>query len=180
MRRKERLQQSTSNDSQNVGSALQGLIDAHENFINEPEEDRGRHPFFDRIDEDCDELFAAAIEGICRSGDYSFVSLVDRDEDNRTLLHMTAYFGLQKSTAALIKVGSDINSKTLYHETPLHVAARKGFLDIVKELYVSGADIDAINDDSESAIDVARVFGQEDIVKYLEGKKRKRKRDAEN
>lgn len=50
----------------------------------------------------------------------------------------------------------------------LHTAAANGFLLLVVFLALNGADITWPNDDQETAIDVARRCGHEEIVKYLE------------
>ena len=55
--------------------------------------------------------------------------------------------------------------------TPLMVAAAYGDAETVEYLLSCGADVDAVDDDGETAIDRAEKNGQTDIVLLLKGHK---------
>lgn len=54
--------------------------------------------------------------------------------------------------------------------SPLHFAADRGFLDILKCLIEAGADIHSTDGDGQSALDYARMCEHEDIITYLESR----------
>ena len=54
--------------------------------------------------------------------------------------------------------------------TPLAFAALKGHLDIVQYLTAKGVNIQATDKDGKTALDLAREFGNDDVVKFLEEK----------
>lgn len=55
---------------------------------------------------------------------------------------------------------------THYHK-PLHVAAQRGSLPIIKLLVEHGADIHAINNEEISVVYLAAKQGKTEVVKYL-------------
>ncbi|XP_028414471.1 transient receptor potential cation channel subfamily A member 1 homolog isoform X2 [Dendronephthya gigantea] len=54
-----------------------------------------------------------------------------------------------------------------YGNTPLHIAAKKGFINAVRQLLNEGADIDAVNLDEQTPLHMAAKSGKENIVKEL-------------
>ena len=64
-----------------------------------------------------------------------------------------------------------VNDKGWKSITPLMVAAAYGDVETVKYLLSCGADVDAVDDDGETAIDRAEKNGQTDIVLLLKGYK---------
>ena len=82
------------------------------------------------------------------------------------------YNGNYDKVKALIDAGANPN-KRLYLSragpggTPLHVAAMKGYIDIIELLLESGANIDAVNDDQETPLYKSCNFNQLDAVKVL-------------
>lgn len=64
-----------------------------------------------------------------------------------------------------------VNDKGWKSITPLMVAAAYGDVETVEYLLSCGADVDAVNDDGETAIDRAEKNGQTDIVLLLKGHK---------
>jgi len=67
-----------------------------------------------------------------------------------------------------VERGAHINVKTIKGMTPLHVAARKGNLSVVKLLVERGADVRLKNDEGQTASDVARSEGKGDVAEWLE------------
>lgn len=67
-----------------------------------------------------------------------------------------------------INKGADISTKDNHGKTPLHIAAKRGLLDIAKFLLDKGADIDAQeNKFGRAPLHLAAAKGHLDIVKYL-------------
>jgi ankyrin repeat protein len=56
---------------------------------------------------------------------------------------------------SLIHQGSDVNARVRSQRTPLHMAAKKGLLDAVRELVRTGADVSAVDGEGRSALDLA-------------------------
>lgn len=70
----------------------------------------------------------------------------------------------------LLKDGADLNSGYAADErgdTPLHIAAYKGFLDIVKTLITHGAHIEVKNFEKLTPLFLACRTGQKNVVEYL-------------
>jgi ankyrin repeat protein len=80
---------------------------------------------------------------------------------NDTLLMLATYNGNYETSLMLIKRGADLNRVNQRKQTPLEGVCFKGYLEIVKLLVESGANI------SRNSITYASVFGHKDIVKYL-------------
>ena len=54
--------------------------------------------------------------------------------------------------------------------TPLAFASLKGHLDIVQYLTAKGVNLQATNKDGQTALDLAREYGNDDVAKFLEEK----------
>ena len=54
--------------------------------------------------------------------------------------------------------------------TPLHMAAMKGYQDVVMFLLEQGADRDALDNDGQTALDYAMLMSHDALVPMLEGK----------
>ncbi|XP_008486370.3 putative ankyrin repeat domain-containing protein 31, partial [Diaphorina citri] len=66
-----------------------------------------------------------------------------------------------------ISEGGDVNYKDDHSKTPLHKAAEKGHLDIVKKLIESKADINSKDDQGETPLHKAAYYGHLDVVEQL-------------
>jgi ankyrin repeat protein len=92
------------------------------------------------------------------------------DQGGLTALHWAALFGLVDTGKILMSASSDINAQTKTGETPLHLAAEKGKLEMVKYLLELGARTD-IRDKGAgggaTAFDAAKRSGQKEIAELL-------------
>ena len=67
----------------------------------------------------------------------------------------------------MLEAGADLNAPTAQGNTPLHIAAYKGYTGVVGLLLARGADRRARNRLGQTAEDLARVFKQDAIVSLL-------------
>lgn len=67
----------------------------------------------------------------------------------------------------LVKNGKNVNSYSLFDETPLHFACKKKNLEVVMKLCSLGAKIDESNNEGYTAIHFACIAGDLQIVQYL-------------
>lgn len=92
------------------------------------------------------------------------------DQGGLTSLHWAALFGLTDTAKILMDAKSDINAQTKTGETPLHLAAEKGKLEMVKYLLELGAKTDVRDKGAgggASAFDAAKRSGQKEIAELL-------------
>jgi hypothetical protein len=84
-----------------------------------------------------------------------------------TPLHYACYGGNLDVVKYLVEEkGADMEKQNLYDETPFHYACWHENLDIVKYLVEHGADMEAKNNDNDTALHIA-CRGKLDLVKYL-------------
>lgn len=92
------------------------------------------------------------------------------DQGGLTSLHWAALFGLTDTAKILMDAKSDINAQTKTGETPLHLAAEKGKIELVKYLLECGCKTD-IRDKGAgggaTAYDAATRSGQKEISELL-------------
>lgn len=79
-----------------------------------------------------------------------------------TLLMLSSYNGYLETTKMLIAYGADLNQKNQRGQTPLEGVCFKGNLGMVKLLVENNANVEG------SAIIYASMFGNVEIVNYLE------------
>ena len=94
-------------------------------------------------------------------------------DDGWTALHLVAWSGYNKETAeALIAGGAKLNVIEIlyYGATPLHLASRKGNKDVAEVLIDYGADTNILNNEGQTALEIATIEGQESFVQFLHSK----------
>ncbi|HEX3336036.1 MAG TPA: ankyrin repeat domain-containing protein [Jatrophihabitans sp.] len=84
------------------------------------------------------------------------------DAAGNTLVMLGAYHGHAEVVRALAGRGADVGRANDRGQTPLAGAVFKGELEVVDELLAAGADPAA---GTPSALDTARMFGQDDLVR---------------
>ena len=67
----------------------------------------------------------------------------------------------------LIENNADINATTATGRTPLHYAARHGYINIVKILLTKGANINAKTKRGQTVLDCAKIGNHTDIVELI-------------
>ena len=67
----------------------------------------------------------------------------------------------------LLEAGADVQAPTGKGNTPLHIAAFRGHVNAVRLLLRHGADRAARNPGGETAADLARRYGQDEVVRVL-------------
>jgi ankyrin repeat protein len=93
---------------------------------------------------------------------------------SRTLLHAFAHQGDIVGTKWLIDKCAQVNSTDDGNNTPLHKACeRNSTLKVVELLVKRGANLSAVNNNGETAIDVAVKNDKKIIVAYLRRVRRK-------
>jgi ankyrin repeat protein len=91
-----------------------------------------------------------------------------RDEDNWAALHQAVNHNRVRETRLVLDAGADVNIRTTDTGlTPLQMAARHGYEDIVKSLIASGAEIEARNREGSTALHLAVVEKNGSVVETL-------------
>lgn len=68
----------------------------------------------------------------------------------------------------LIEAGAKINKADKYGNTPLHIAARYGYQDILEELLKAGANVAAMNNEFQMPLALAKRFSHKHCANLLE------------
>ena len=119
--------------------------------------------------------FAAKIFNLARHGDaVTLAAYVDAgvaanlcNDKGDTLIMLAAYHGHPQTVAALLERGADPNRANDRGQTPLAGAVFKGERAALEALLDGGADPAAGN---PSAVETARMFGNDDLVALFEGR----------
>ncbi|KAG1681352.1 hypothetical protein FOA52_007400 [Chlamydomonas sp. UWO 241] len=91
----------------------------------------------------------------------------EADDEGRTALHFACGYGEIECAMALIAAKASLNIIDNNKNTPLHYAAGYGQAESVKLLIDSGADRAALNSDGKTALEVATLNEQEDVIAAL-------------
>ena len=91
-----------------------------------------------------------------------------RDQEGRTPLHVAAYESHTEVIAQLLKSGSDVMAPDKLSWTPLHCAVSNGGKAACKQLVDAGADPNRKDSEGKSSMDLAKHFGNTDVMALLE------------
>jgi ankyrin repeat protein len=83
----------------------------------------------------------------------------------KTALHYAVFNGLARSCKALLAAKANQNAAVAASDTPLLIAARRGFPLICHDLLLSGADARAENKRGENALQLAESFARDAAAK---------------
>ncbi|RUS76171.1 hypothetical protein EGW08_016083 [Elysia chlorotica] len=102
---------------------------------------------------------------LAKGADYSVM-----DKYDKTAIFMAAEENKLEVLQKLLsetKVKMLIDESDCYDNSPLHIAAQKGYLDIVQCLLKNGADLDNKNEEEETPLHLAAKHGRTNIVREL-------------
>lgn len=91
----------------------------------------------------------------------------EREEKPTQSLRQAAAKGDIKQVKSLISKGADVNAKSKWGQTPLHLAARAGQKDMVELLITKGAEVNAKNKWGRTPLRIATNRGHTEIVDLL-------------
>jgi ankyrin repeat protein len=118
--------------------------------------------------------FAAKVFNLARQGDTcTLAAYVDAgvpanlcNDKGDTLVMLAAYHGHPQTVSALLERGADPGRPNDRGQTPLSGAPFKGERAVIEALLAGGADPTA---GTPSAVETARIFGQDDLVALFDG-----------
>ena len=84
------------------------------------------------------------------------------------LVHIHIIFICLSIIRLLIQWGAKVNSRTRYGDTPAHLAAFRGYANMVSTLLQAGARADMRNDRHQTVIYTAMSSGRSNVVRLLE------------
>ncbi|KAK3276261.1 hypothetical protein CYMTET_15653 [Cymbomonas tetramitiformis] len=87
------------------------------------------------------------------------------DGDGRTSLTVALAGGHESVVAALLEAGAGVNAGS--GQRPLHGAAERDTVEVVRKLVEKGAEVDAEDGEGRTALTVALAFGQEGVARAL-------------
>ncbi|CAM0952374.1 unnamed protein product [Alopecurus aequalis] len=92
----------------------------------------------------------------------------DEDAEGRRALHFACGYGELKCAEVLLEAGAAVDALDKNKNTPLHYAAGYGRKECVDLLLKHGAAVTLQNLDGKTAIEVAKLNSQDEVVKLLE------------
>jgi ankyrin repeat protein len=84
-------------------------------------------------------------------------------------MHTAALFDRPEIVKLLLDKGADLHARTVYGDTPVHIAARSGSEYTLEVLSANGADLHATNE-KLTVLHMAMMADQKEMVRYLIGK----------
>lgn len=125
-------------------------------------------------------LYSQELLEAVKAGDLAKVrALVEKDPTivnsknpgGQTILFAAVAFGQPEIVDYLISKGADVNARTDFHLTPLHVACvRNAPLAVVRLLAERGADVNAVAGYTGRPLDLALDAGNEAVIGYLKSR----------
>jgi ankyrin repeat protein len=67
----------------------------------------------------------------------------------------------------LIEHGANMYAKNIFGDTAFHLAAKKGYSEIVKSFCDHSIDLDIVGDEENTALNYAVTFGHDEVAAYL-------------
>ncbi|XP_062515940.1 uncharacterized protein LOC134191347 isoform X2 [Corticium candelabrum] len=83
-------------------------------------------------------------------------------------IHLAAMNGHVHCLQLLKGLGSHLSLLTIDKQTPLHLAAARGLVESCRWLIANRADLNAVDNNDRTSVDVAKEYGHDECVKLLE------------
>ncbi|KAM6082133.1 ankyrin repeat and EF-hand domain-containing protein 1 [Chlamydotis macqueenii] len=123
-----------------------------------------------------DKYYKTPLMAACASGNIDIVQyLLEKGADVNatdnfmwTPLHHACYNGHLDIAELMVKAGADVDAPAIGNATPLMRAIEICRLDIVYFLINAGADIETTNSNGKTALDIAKVFANSQIIDLLQ------------
>ena len=115
-------------------------------------------------------LGSNALEFLLHSGLISNINHVAKGKLLATALSIAVQSGLPRNVEVLIEANADTTSSGPQHPPPLHIAASRGDIDIVKIIANKGANLILEDEFGLTPELVARKYGHLDVAEFLKGK----------
>lgn len=150
-----------SNEEARVEELIRQAGSNARTLLDQPLEDTGYTSLLYAITQHCK---PAILQSLLKGG----ATVEARGVDNETPLYAAVFNRELDHVKILLAASADVNSKNgVDAETPLHCAARFGFVSIAEALIKGGANTDAVNVRSEGAMFIAAKANRFDMVYFL-------------
>jgi len=107
------------------------------------------------------------IRGISTERDVDFTDMTATCSLGDTALHMAIRGRYFEEAREMVKLGIDVNAQGDFRDTPLHVAARNGLIELTMFLFDHGANPLAINENNRTPAEDAAMFEHAEVLDYL-------------
>jgi ankyrin repeat protein len=98
------------------------------------------------------------------------VNFSDNDDFDVTPLIYASMGNNAVAAKWLLDNGADMYAQNIFDDTAFHMAAKKGFLDIVKSFCEHGVNIDVVGQEGFTSLNYAVNFEFDDVAAYLIGR----------